>query len=80
MIVTFTLCISRACSEILEVVVLKMFSGGASPPDLHLSPLPLPQQAFSIAKVKLTCFQFKEVRGLVVSATLVYKQIRESII
>ena len=80
MIVTFTLCSNRAFSDILKDVVLKMVSGGASPPDLYLSPIPLSQQSFSIAKVKLTCLQFKEVRGLVVNATLVYKRIRESII
>ena len=79
MIATFTLYSKRTFSDILEGVVLKNFSRG-KPPDPHLSSARLPQLSLCIAKMKLTRLQFKEVRGPVVSATLVYWPIGECIL
>ena len=66
MIATFTLCSERAFPDVLE--------------DPYLSAASLPQKSFSNAKVKLARLRFKEVRGPVVSAALLHRQIGGSIL
>ena len=49
MIATFTLCSTRAFSDVLDGAVLKNFSRGKAP-DPHLSSTPLPQWSFKYHK------------------------------
>ena len=79
MIAAFTLCSKRAFTDVIECVFLKIFSDGKPPgphpsSDPHSFSAPLPQQSFSIAKVKLTCLQFNEVTRPVVSATFLHPE------
>ena len=70
MIATSTQCFKREFTNVIEGMILKNVSRG-KPQDSHLFSLLFHSTPFGIVKVRLTFLQFKEVRALVVGATLV---------